>query len=198
MIFFKQRAIKKLQKKLKAMQHFREHNQPKDDVLKKEMQMYHKLAGIWKSLIGKKKFPFAQEMVAESLRASARLDDSEAQYQLGRMLMDEGRMREALQKEGLFASVGNERKMRECFEEAHALLEKSLDLGHIGARRLSGLCFINGWGVDMDREKGFERVVESIEQEKAWDKLPQIFASIGLNKPEFFEALTQRRGRHQG
>ena len=34
---------------------------------------------------------------------------------------------------------------------------------------------------------------KAIELEQSWDKVPQIFASIGLNKPEFFSALTKMR-----
>ncbi|HAT9519670.1 TPA: hypothetical protein JBC96_14495, partial [Legionella pneumophila subsp. pneumophila] len=56
-----------------------------------------------------------------------------------------------------------------------------------------GLCIINGWGVESDKNAGFELVVDSIEQEGSWDKIPQIFASMGLNKPEFFSAIMQRR-----
>lgn len=48
-------------------------------------------------------------------------------------------------------------------------------------------------GVESDKNTGFELVVDSIEQEGSWDKIPQIFASMGLNKPEFFSAIMQRR-----
>lgn len=66
-------------------------------------------------------------------------------------------------------------------------------LKHVEAKRLHGLCYINGWGVEVDKKRGFELIVESIEQENSWDKVPQIFAAMGLNKPEFFSALTQHR-----
>ncbi len=45
----------------------------------------------------------------------------------------------------------------------------------------------------MDKKRGFDLIVDSIDQENSWDKVPQIFAALGLNKPEFFSQLTQRR-----
>ena len=42
-------------------------------------------------------------------------------------------------------------------------------------------------------EPRFDVNGKSIEIEQSWDKVPQIFASIGLNKPEFFSALTKMR-----
>ena len=88
----------------------------------------------------------------------------------------------------------NVRTMGQLYEEAHAYLSSSEGFQHVEARRLHGLCYINGWGVAEDQERGFKLVVESIEIEQSWDRVPQIFASIGLNKPEFFSALTKMRG----
>ena len=51
--------------------------------------------------------------------------------------------------------------------------------------------------MELDKKVGFELIVESIEQENSWDKVPQIFASMGLNKPEFFSALTQLRNNKE-
>ena len=109
--------------------------------------------------------------------------------------------------------------MQQLYEEAHAYLSSAGALQHAEAKRLHGLCYINAWGVPEDKEHGFKLVVESIELEqswdkvpqifasiglnsglfkpmdaKSWDKVPQIFASIGLNKPEFFSAFTKMRG----
>ena len=128
-------------------------------------------------------------------RASATLDDSIAQYLLGKHLLDEGKFRENLQSEGVFASENNERQMQACYVDAHAYLSAAEKLGHIQAKRLHGLAYINGWGVPADKNRGFELIVESIEQENSWDKVPQIFKEIGLNKPEFFSALAQRRSK---
>lgn len=185
--------INRLTKKLKSMQQHRVHNQPNPEEVKKEIAGYQKLVAIYRKLIGKKKYPFAREMILECYRAAATVDDSVAQYTLGNELLQEAKFRDNLQIQGVFASPSNERQARQLYEEAHAYLLAAEQLKHVEAKRLRGLCYINGWGVDPDKKKGFELIVESIEQENSWDKVPQIFASMGLNKPEFFSALTQHR-----
>src|SRR5258708_15824671 len=184
-MFFKQFKIKKLTKKLKAMQAYRIHNQPKDEVLAKEIAMYKELAEIYQSLIAHKNYPYALQMVRACRQAAADLGDTSAQYDLGKTCLEEAKFREKLQTEDLFASRSNERQMKQLYEEALAYLQAAEKLGHIKAKRLDGLCYINGWGVPADRDKGFELVVQSIAQENSWEQVPQIFAEIGLNKPEF-------------
>lgn len=194
MCFFKGMKIKRLTKKLKALRQTRESNQVSDLAIQTEKNGYHALARMYRELQGKKKWPFAREMVLASYRASAMLDDAEAQFLLGKALLDEAKFREGLENEELFASQSNVRTMGQLYEEAHAYLSSSEGFQHVEARRLHGLCYINGWGVAEDQERGFKLVVESIEIEQSWDRVPQIFASIGLNKPEFFSALTKMRG----
>ncbi|CDZ79292.1 hypothetical protein BN59_03610 [Legionella massiliensis] len=194
-MFFKRRKIKRLTKKIKAMQGNRVHNQPRDEVLAKEIAIYHELGGIYKGLIGHKHYPYAAEMEEACLRAAADLEDSNAQYQLGKQLLEEAKFRDKVQQEVLFANASNERNMNQLYTEAIVFLESAEKLGHIEARRLHGLCHINGWGLPPDKDKGFELVVQSIEQENSWDRVPQIFAAIGLNKPEFFSALMQHRNK---
>ncbi len=185
--------IKRLTKKLKSLQQTRVHNQPSADELKKEVEGYHTLATIYHSLIGKKKYPFAREMFLECYKAAAEIEDPVARYTLGKELLQEARFREDLQKNGTFANTSNERYMHQLYEEALAYLLAAEQLDHIKAKRLRGACYINGWGVEVDKKRGFDLVVDSIEQENSWDKVPQIFAEMGLNKPEFFSALTQHR-----
>ncbi len=195
MILFKKFKIKRLLKKIKSMQLQRVHTQPTIDAIKKEIAMYHSLATIYCSLQGKKKYPFAREMILECYRASAVLEDAEAQFLLAKALLDEAKLRESLQVEGVFTSENNERKMKQLYEEAHAYLNAAVQLNHILAKRLLGLCYIKGLGVVADQDKGFEYVVSSIEQEQSWTKVPQIFGEMGLNKPEYFSALMSKRGR---
>jgi TPR repeat protein len=185
--------INRLTKKLKAMQQNRVHNQPNDETLKREIAGYQKLAQMHHALWGKKKFPFAREMELECYKAAAALEDPNSQYTIGKALVDEAKFREGLQHNGIFANPSNERQVKQLYEEAHAYLVAAEKLQHVEAKRLRGLCYINGWGVEADKKRGFELIVESIDQENSWDKVPQIFASIGLNKPEFFSALTQFR-----
>ncbi|MFC3907508.1 hypothetical protein ACFORL_00260 [Legionella dresdenensis] len=192
----KQMKIRSLTKKLKAMQHNRKMNAVNDDLLKKEIAMYELLGKKYKSLIGKKKYPFASQMVNECMRAAAAMDHAESQYLLGQQLLEEAKFREKLEQEELFANPSNKRMATQLYEEAHAYLLAAQNLEHVLAKRLRGLCYINGWGVETDKNKGFELVVASIEQEGSWDKVPQIFAAIGLNKPEFFTALMKHRGKN--
>jgi len=194
MCYLRRFKINRLTKKIKSMQQSRLHNPPGEEALKKERADYHKLATIFKSLQGKKRYPFAHEMVLECYRASAVIDDSVAQYELGKSLLDEAKFRDDLQQKGIFANPSNERQAKQLFEEAHAYLLAAQTLGHIEAKRLQGLCYINGWGVPADKEQGFDLIVASIEHEKSW---PQIIAAMGLDKQEFFSALTKYRSSNR-
>lgn len=193
MAFLKKFKIKRYEKKLKSMSQHRQHNQPNEDALQKERNLCHKLAAMHTSLIGKKKFPFAREMAIECYRLSASIDDSKAQFILAKQLLDEAKLRENLEQEVVFKSTANHRLMLQLYEEAHAYLQAAEKLRSVEAKRLRGLCYINAWGVEVDKDRGFELVCQSIEQENSWDKVPQIFAEIGLNKPEFFAAIMKRR-----
>ncbi|HAT8317192.1 TPA: hypothetical protein JBJ69_10365 [Legionella pneumophila] len=193
MFIFKRWKIRKITKRIKAMQANRVSNQPGDEVLKKEILYYFELATIFKKLKNHKKYPYAEIMMIECYRAAANLDDSAANFQLGQIFLDEAKYRQKLDNEGIFNSQANLKRAQQLFDEAHVHLIAAEKLGHVGAKRLRGLCIINGWGVESDKNAGFELVVDSIEQEGSWDKIPQIFASMGLNKPEFFSAIMQRR-----
>ncbi|MDP3560181.1 MAG: hypothetical protein Q8R79_07540 [Legionellaceae bacterium] len=192
-VWFKRWKIKKLTKKANVMRDLRMHNPVDEQAIAKEVGIYHRLSFIYSLLVQKKRYPHARVMVIESLRAAAALDDAKAQFDLAMRFLEEAKFRKVLQDEELFASTVNDRTQRQLFEEAHAYLEAAERLGHIQAKRVRGLCYINGWGVEKDKDKGFEFVVASIEQEKSWDRVPAIFAEIGLNKPEFFTALGARK-----
>ena len=169
------------------------HNQPSVDVINKEIALCHKLAGLYLSFYGKKKHPYAREMAMESYRIAASIDDTKAQLILANHFLEEAKLRKDIQQQDIFASSGNEKRMEHLFGEALAYLKAAESLGNSVAKRLHGLCYINGWGLEPDKDHGFELVVQSIEQENSWEKVPQIFAEIGLNKPEFFAAIMQRR-----
>lgn len=171
----------------------RVNNQPDDALLKREILYYFELADIFKKLIGNKKFPYAEVMYIECYRAAASLDDSTAHFQLGQIFIDKAKFRQQLSAEGVFNGQSNLKECNQLYEEGHAHLLAADKLGHIGAKRLRGLCIINGWGQVSDKNVGFELIVASIEQEGSWDRIPEIFASLGLNKPEFFSAIMQRR-----
>lgn len=193
MCFFTKFRIKRIVKKIKSMQAQRVHSQPSTAALAKEIKLYYTLAKIYKKLIGHNKFPFASEMVLECYRAAGGIEDIESKYIVGKCLLEEGKFRDALQKEGVFANSSNERQAKQLYEEAHVYLNAATSLDHVQATRLLGLCYIHGWGVPVDQDLGFDHIVKSIEIENSWDKVTQIFSSIGLNKPEFFTALMKHR-----
>jgi hypothetical protein len=194
MFSWKRFKINRLTKKLLTMQRYRMHNPPTEESLRKEIEGYHLLAEMYHKLEGHRNFPFAKESRLAAYRAAAMIDDVNAQFILGRLLLDEGRVREEWEQ-GLFASQSNIRMMGILFEEALGFLEAAEKSQHVEAKRLRGLCYIHGWGVAQDQQKGFQMIVDSIQQENSWDKVPQIFAGLGLNKPEFFSQLTQIRDK---
>lgn len=195
MILFKNAKIKSLTKKIKVLQKSRLHNQPSSEDVNRELDLYQRLIDIYDPLIGNKNYPFAQLMVRECLRAGAALDDSSFRFQMGKSLLDEAKFREQLEKDEVFSSVSNQKAIIDLYQEAHAYLQTAQALGHIEAKRLQGLTYINGWGVPIDQEKGFDLIVASIDQEGSWDKVPEIFTKLGLNKPEFFAALGKHRSK---
>lgn len=194
-MIFKNRKIKSLIAKAKTFERNRVQNPPKPEMIAKELKVYHALIAIYSSLITDKKFPFAKEMVRETQRAAIALEDSNAAFQLAESLLEEAKFREQLEKEGLFSSSINQKYMKQLFEEAHAYLKVAQELGSFQAKRLAGVCYIRGWGVPMDRNKGFDLVVASIEQENSWDKVPEIFAAIAKDDPALFAALMKHRAK---
>lgn len=191
-VWIKKIKINRLIKKIRVMQNSRLHNAVGDDVMARERHLCHRLASLCSSLKGKKNYPFAHVMYLAALRASSMLDDSTAQYLLGQCLLNEAKFREQMQRDGVLASENNNTQMLDLYREAHAYLLAADKLQHIQAKRLRGLCYINAWGVLEDKDTGFQLIVESIDAENSWARVPQIFKEMGLNKPEFFSALTQR------
>lgn len=193
MTFFKRFEINRTKKKLKALQQARLNGQASDEAIQKEINLYHSLAKVYKSLIGKKKYPYAFISAQEVYRAAASIDDASSQYLLGKELIEEAKLRQDMQNEGLFTSEINLEKINGLYKEGLLYIKQADKMQYVPAIRLHGLCYINGWGLEQDRKKGFELIIASIDKENGWDRLPQIFAEIGLNKPEFFSELTQFR-----
>ncbi len=193
MCWLKQYKINRLQKKLRNMQLSRLQNQANPEMLNKELLTYTKLAKVYEKLVGKKKFPFAREQALACYRSAAVLDDTNAQFILGQKLLEEAKLRDTLQQNELFASESNAIFMNELYKEAHAFLLEAEKKQHIKAKRIRGLCYINGWGVPVDKDLGFDLVVASIEQENSWDRVQKIFKELGINKSSFFSELFQHR-----
>ncbi len=193
MCFFNRFKINRMLKHLRSMQQARLNNQASAELLKKELVTYARLADIYERLKGKKRFPFAREQAIAAYRAAALLNDATAQYTLGIKLLDEAKLRENLQQGEILASDSNAFFMKELYKEAHGFLLAAENQQHIKAKRIRGLCYINGWGVPVDKDLGFDLVVDSIDQENSWDRVQKIFAELGINKSSFLSELFKHR-----
>lgn len=191
--WFKRFKIKRLQKQLRGLSAARLNHTSSSEALQKEIALYFTLAKVYESLLGNKKHPFAREQALACYRAAAALDDSQAQFIVGQKLLEEARMHEELQNGGLFASDANAAYLKMLYSDAHGFLLAAEKHQHIKAKRVRGLCYINGWGVPIDKNTGFDLVVASIEQENAWDRVQKIFAELGINQSSFFSELFQHR-----
>ena len=193
MCWFKKFKINRLLKQAKSLQQYRQLNQPQDEAVRREVAIYHQLAKLYLSLLGKKKFPFAREQALACYRAAADLEDAYAQFLLGKSLLEEAKYREEAQRSSVFASEANQSRMTDLYREAHLYLSTASKVSHIQAKRLLGLCYIHGWGVAVDKDKGFDLIIASIEQENSWDRVQKVFNEIGINKSAFFSELFQHR-----
>ncbi len=193
MTWFSRFKIKRMLKQIKSMHHYRKLNQPTDQAIHQEISLYFKLAHQYEALHGHKKYPFAYQQALACYRAAASLDDAQAQFILGKKLLEEAKLRETLEKNEIFSSKSNEHDMKRLYEDAHAFLEAANKKNHIQAKRILGLCYIHGWGVKIDKEFGFDLIVASIDQENSWDRVQKVFAEIGINKPQFFSELFKHR-----
>ncbi len=191
--WFKRLKVKRLQKQLRVFSAARLNHTSSTEALQKEIGLYFTLAKLYESLLGKKKYPFAREQALACYRAAGALDDAPAQFIVGQKLLEEARMREELQSSGLFASDANATYLKMLYHDAHGFLLAAEKHQHIKAKRVRGLCHINGWGVPVDKNVGFDLVVASIEQENSWDRVQKIFAELGINQSSFFSELFQHR-----
>lgn len=191
--WFKRFKIKRLQKQIRVLSAARLNHTSTTEALQKEIALYFTLAKLYESLIGAKKNPFAREQALACYRAAAALDDAPAQFIVGQKLLEEAKMREELQNSGFFASEANATYLKMLYHDAHGFLLAAEKHQHIKAKRVRGLCYINGWGVPIDKNIGFDLVVASIEQENSWDRVQKIFAELGINQSSFFSELFQHR-----
>lgn len=184
--------LKSMIKKATAMHNTRQNNAVSDILIKKELVLLYSIAKIYDEYQFHKKFPHAREYALEAYRAAAALNDINAQYVVGKRLLDEGKFWDSLQKT-LFACSAHQKYSANSYTEAFVYLDSAEAAGNPFAKRLKGLAFVNGWGVEKDNDKGFSLVVDSIDQENAWDRATKIFEETGLNKPEFFSSIMSIR-----
>ena len=183
---------KRLLKKIKQYQLLRNHNQVTQEQINHEIKLLHMLSDFYHKNRKKKYYPYALQMQENAFRLAAQLGDVGSQLWLGQNLLNHARAREACQPAEVLANADNQKKMDDLYFQAHVYLEQAAK-SSVEAQRMLGLCSIHGWGKPMDRKKGFSLIVESINREDSWDKLPEIFSKIGLNKPEFLKELIKFR-----
>jgi TPR repeat protein len=152
---------------------------------KEEIAAYFALADIYKK--NKPQDPKGIYQL-ECYRAAAHLGDANAQYICAKSLLEQGRFWEDWTKT-LFGQKVHRTYADNLFAEALSYLLESEQQGHPLAKRLHGLSYIRGWGLHKNPDEGFRLVVESIEEEGAWDRATKIFEELGLNTPEFFSKL---------
>lgn len=190
--WFTRLKLKSMLKKATAMHNHRENNAVSDIIIKKEVILLYEIAKVYEKNQYHKKFPRARENMLEAYRAAAALNDANAKYLVGKQLMDDGKFWDSLQSTA-FACNAHKKYAAAAYEEAFVYLDAAESAGHPLAKRLKGLAFVNGWGVAKDNDKGFSLIVDSIDQENAWDRATKIFDEIGLNKPEFFSSIMSIR-----
>lgn len=190
MNFLAKMKLKGLLKKAKHLCDKRE--QGANVNIKNEIKVLKQLAKFYQKHRSDKKLPYATILADEYHRAAASLNDADAQYTLGQTKLEEGKFWQAW-IEGNYGSEVHSIYAAQAFKEAFELLKDADKSGYPLAKRLHGLAYINGWGVDVDQNKGFQMVVDSIEEANAWDKATEIFKELGLNKPEFFSTMMQMR-----
>lgn len=186
--FLKRMKIKKLKKKLELLFNNRQTNPATDEELHKEIQLAFELGKMYDNLRFNKGFPHADLLALEAYRIAASLEDTKALYILAERMIERGKFWDELRAE-THACKAHDKYAKDTYEEAFVYLKAAEDKGNFLAKRLHGLCYINGWGVDSSPDHGFKLVIKSIEQEGAWDRATEIFKELGLNKPEFFSYI---------
>ena len=183
---------KRLLKKIRVLKAERLSAQVPDIKIQMEIKYLQALALLYRKCFGLKHYPYALEMQENAYRNAAEIGDFKSEYWLGQELIKHGRARLEWQQAQVISNDDNLRKINELFTQAYIYLEKA-SLHEVEALRLMGLCHIHAWGKPLDSKKGFAFIVDSINREDSWDKLPEIFSKIGLNKPEFLKELIKFR-----
>ena len=194
MLFWKKRKLNKLLKKVALLSEIRSTNNVADAVLKREIEMYKKIAVIYLSLVGSRDFKFAKESAYECYRLTAKLGDVESMRVLGEYRLDEGKFWSGYDGTYLNDPEIHPKYAKRCFEEAVSLLKTASNLEDAPSRRLFGLMHVNGWGMEVDIDEGLKLIVNSLDLENSWNDSSRIFAELGLNKPEFFAKLMSMKG----
>jgi hypothetical protein len=188
---------RKMLKKLKSLAQVRMNNQVSQEQVNLEIKLLNQLGQFYLKNRKLKIYPYAHQMYENALRIAAQIGDDNAQLTLGKELLNQAKSRVVWQTEEVLANKDNQTKIDDLFYQAHVFLQEASKKS-VEAQRMLGLCSIHGWGEPIDRKKGFSLIVESINREDSWDRLPEIFSKMGLNKPEFLKELIKFRTQEAG
>jgi TPR repeat protein len=183
--------IKRLKKKLERL--YAARVETGKGQLDEEIATYFTLANVYKK---KKRLDPEKIYQLECYRAAAHLGDANAQYLCAKALLEKARFWDGWTKT-IFGQKIHQKYADNLFSEALSYLIESEEQGHPLAKRLHGLSYIRGWGVEKNDDQGFKLIIASIEQEGAWDRATKIFEDLGLNTPEFFSKLVSHQTHHQ-
>lgn len=192
MNFLQKQKLNSLRTKIQKLHDLREQGSNLDVAV--EIAAYFELAKFYENHQFDKDVPRAEIYVFESYRAAAALGSAQAQYICGQRLFEKAQFWESLSQTNFGQSI-HKKYAEDTYAEAFTYLIEAENQGHAIAKRLHGLAYVKGLGLPKDMDKGFLLIVESIDQEKAWDKVTKIFVDLGLNSPEFFSMLVTHRNR---
>lgn len=193
MLFFKKRKLGRLLKKVELLSQNRLTNPVADSVLKKEINLYKRIAYIYDALVTYPQYPYAREQALECYRLVADLGDVESMRMVGQRLMDKGKFWQTYV--GTFFEVEQHKiYQKQLFVEAYSFLNTATGHDDAVAKRLLGVLYVNGWGVEADIDKGLQYIIASLDEANDWPRSSVIFEELGLNKPEFFTKLMAIKG----
>jgi len=184
---------KRLLKKTRSLLEQRKNHQLSAKQSQEELYLLNQLANLYGQLQKyHNDYPYALEMQVNTYRNIAELGDKNAYFYLAKELLRHAKACEQWQNNEVLANRFNQAWVEQYYAQAHQFLQLA-SAENSDALRLLGLCYIHGWGFEIDRKKGFSLLIDSINRDNSWDKLPEIFAKLGLNKPEFLSELIKFR-----
>jgi TPR repeat protein len=194
MNFFQKRTLNALRKKVEKCHLLREQQSTNANV-QNEINAHYQLAEFYKKHRFDKDLPYADAYRVECYRVAASLGEAKAQYLCGEALLEQAKFWEKLSHHPIYAADVHKKYADKLYEEAFVYLRSAQHSEYPFATRLLGLATIYGWGIPKNLDQGFKLILESIDQEKAWDRATKIFDDLKLNSPEFFQALRNYKGQ---
>lgn len=193
MNFFAKRKMKALRKKVQKARDQTERGGGKNADVKNEITAQLELAKFYEKHYFDKDLPKAEVYALECYRAAAILGDVKAQFICGQRLLDQAKFWDVWSRSPIYGLAIHKKYAAGLYEEAFSFLRSAETNEYPFAKRLLGMIHIHGWGMTPNLDLGYQLVLDSIDQEKAWDRATKIFDELKLNSPQFFAALQSRK-----